>query len=540
MNLKDSMVTGGACVVNELLNQQTQLIFCVPGESYLGVLDACFDARDNLKIVSCRHESGAAFMAVAHARLTGKAGVCFLSRGPGACNASIALHVARQSSIPLVVGIGQVRKHNLGREAFQEIDYNDFYRGVTKEVLEVEAVEDLGVTMRHAFAAAESGRPGPVAVVMPEDILLEQTNFVPPMPGSKVIASPSQDKLQIIGRCLADSERPLIIVGGSVWKDEECRALQIFAAKNDVPVLASFRRQDIFDNNHPCYGGYLGYGTHENVWSLAEEADCVLIFGARMDEPTTRDYQLFSDGKARQFLLIHPDPDEVKLVYDLDFKIAAMPGAVAGQLSSLGHVSKRDTRSWRALIRNGYTNATLPPQLDSKLDPLLVIEELNSSLDPDAFFTIDAGNFTRWPMRGRRYSRARRLLGPVNGAMGYGVPAAVAASILFPKKQVVCCVGDGGMLMTGGELATAKKYGANPKIVVFNNGVYGTIQMHQDKAFPERRIATSLHNPGFVEYAASFGIPGIRLRNNGEVKAGVKATLNAESAFLLELEFDGY
>ena len=540
MNLKDSMVTGGACVVNELLNQQTQLIFCVPGESYLGVLDACFDARHDLQVVSCRHESGAAFMAVAQAQLTGKAGVCFLSRGPGACNASIALHVARQSSIPVVVGVGQVRKPNLGREAFQEIDYNDFYRSVTKEVLEVDAVEDLGITIRRAFDAAESGRPGPVAVVMPEDILLEQTPFVPSTPVAKAVASPSQDNLQKISRCLADSERPLIIVGGTVWKDEECRSLQAFAAKNDVPVLASFRRQDIFDNNHPCYGGYLGYGTHENVWSLAEEADCVLIFGARMDEPTTRDYQLFSDGKARQFLLIHPDPDEVKLVYDLDFKITAMPGAVAKQLNSLGVISKRSSSRWRASVRNAYSNASLPPQTESDLDPLSIIEELNKNLEADALFTIDAGNFTRWPMRSRRYSRPGRLLGPVNGAMGYGVPAAVAASIVFPEKQVVCCVGDGGMLMTGGELATAKKYGANPKIVVFNNGSYGTIQMHQDRAFPERRIATSLHNPSFVEYAASFGIPGLRLSKENEVKAGVEVAVNAESAFVLEVVFDGY
>lgn len=540
MTSAQQTASGGESVARALVAQGIEHVFCVPGESYLAVLDALYDVREQVALISCRHESGAAMMACANARLTGRAGVCFVTRGPGATNASIALHIARQASIPLVVGVGQVSREHLGREAFQEVDYEAFFAPLVKHVEQIDHASKLAAAFERAFTMAVSGRPGPVVLALPEDVLVEQTAIAEASAPQVPAVTMNDDELGLLCQALAAAVRPLIIAGGGNWSDRAASDLVAFAERNDIPVCTSFRRHDLFDNTHACFAGYLGYGAHAAVWPLVEEADCLLVLGARLDEPTTQAYSLCRDHRARRLLHVYPSAPEIGLNYATDLAIVADVTTAAPQLAACGRVVAADTRPWRDQLRKAWCDAAQPPPTSAPLDPGAIMHVLNARLDDDAIVTVDAGNFSRWPQRYRHYRRPGRLLAPINGAMGFGLPAAVGAALTCPERQVVGCVGDGGMLMTGMELATAAQYGAKPLILVFNNARYGTIEMHQDQRYPGRRIGTALVNPDFAALAQSFGLFGERVTRTADFAPVLEAALSADTAALIELEIEGY
>ena len=532
------MRTGGQLVVDQLLAEGVSRVFCVPGESYLAVIDAFYDVAERIDLITCRHESGAAMMAVASGHLSGTPGVAFVTRGPGATNASIAVHIARQASIPLVLGVGQVASENLGRESFQEVDFEAYFGPIAKQVRQIDDPASIPDAVAEAFAVAQSGRPGPVVLAFPEDVLSASTSASPVAPHARVTQAPDPLAIADLDRYLRQAERPLIIVGGGHWNEQACQQLHAFAGDRQIPVCAAFRRADIFDNNHPCYAGYLGLNTHRALWTRVERADCLVVIGARLDQPTTRDYQLPKLRSNQIVIHIHPDPTQLDLNFVSNLAISATVGEVMAVLSDLPVVEGPGWKAWCEAARAEYLDSEVPPSAAGVLDLGAMMRELNAAIPTDAIVTIDAGNFTLWPQRYRRYTRPGRLIAPINGAMGYGVPAAIAASLAYPERTVIGCVGDGGMLMTGMELATAIKYGAKPIIVVFNNNKYGTIETHQRRYYPARAIGNDLVNPDFAAFARSFGAYGIRVTCNDEFRPALEQARTAGTVAVIELVLD--
>jgi len=530
------MHTGGQLIVDQFLAEGVERVFCVPGESYLAVMDALYDAAEQIDLISCRHEGGAAMMAVASAHLSGRASVAFVTRGPGATNASIAVHIARQASIPLVLGVGQVALRNLGRESFQEVDFEAYFAPIAKQVWQIDDPSATPDAVAEAFALAQSGRMGPVVLVFPEDVSSGTTDVGAVAPIAPVFEELDGLVTAAVGDYLSKAERPLIIVGGGPWSEAARERLHTFAADRDIPVCAAFRRIDIFDNNHPCYAGFLGLSAHPALWERVERADCLLVIGARLDEPTTRGYEIPKARCADQVLIhSHPDPVQLGLNFLPDLAIPATVEKFMARLGELPPGPAPVRNHWRAAARADYLESEMPPSSSGKLDLGAVMGVLNAAIPADAIVTCDAGNFTVWPQRYRRYTRPGRLVAPINGAMGYGVPAAVAASLTYPGRTVIGCVGDGGMLMTGMELATALKYGAKPIILVFNNDSYGTIEMHQRRHYPGRQIGTDLHNPDFAAFAESFGAFGIRVTRTEDFGPALVRARTAGTAAVIEL-----
>ena len=526
-------MTGGEIVVDEFIQHGVERVYCVPGESYLAVIDALFERQIDIQQITCRHESGAGMMALAEAELTAKPAICFVTRGPGASNASIAVHMAEQGSVPLILCVGQVASNRLGRQAFQEMDYQQFFGSTAKRVFNIETPEAISRTMQEAFTLAKSGRPGPVVLVFPEDVLRKETAVLEraiEKETNDVHAQQSADALAAMGETLRNSSRPLIIAGGSQWTDRMSRQLQKFAERNRIPVLSAFRRNDVIDNHSASFAGYLGLNQHQKAKLCVEKADCVLVIGARLDEPTTSDYSLpgifceatagedETESSSRQgFQWIHIYPD-----------FSAIPGTpIANVRIQLGTASFLDAiedeflagdstdNSWVSTCRTNYEGG-IHEDLSAKynqelLDLPLLMRELTQMLPDDTVITMDAGNFTLWPQRFCQFTRPGRMLAPINGSMGYGVPSGIAASLAYPGRTVVTFVGDGGMMMTGMEMATALKYGAKPIIIVFNNCLYGTIDSHQQRDYPGRAHGNELHNPDFVQFAESFGAAAVRV-----------------------------
>lgn len=533
---QDAGTNGGRLVVEALLEHGVRDLFCVPGESFLPVLDAALDVPDRLRVVTCRHESGAAFMAAAQAMLLGRPAVCFVTRGPGAANASIAVHVARQASIPLVLCVGQVRRERLGREAFQEVDYASMFGALALHVEQVGVAEAIPDALARAFALARSGRRGPVVLAFPEDVLDEDVVAAPEPRRAIVERGADGAALEAIAAALAAAERPLVIAGGSLWSDDACRDLERFAERNALPVCTAFRRQDVFDNTSASYAGYLGLGTPDSLWKNAADADTVLVLGARLDEPTTRAYTLFAGERAGRVLHVYPEalaagPDAAPAL-----SLVAHPGETAAALAAVALPASAAREAWRARLREDHLAAgAVTAPVPGTLDPVSVMDALNARIPDDAIVTVDAGNFTVWPQRHRAYRRPGRLLAPVNGAMGFGLPAAIGAALTWPERTVVACVGDGGMGMSGMELATAAKYGARVRVLVFNNDAYGTIATHQARRYPGRAIGNDLDNPDFAALARAFGLHGARVEAGTDACAALDAALAAPTASVLEL-----
>ncbi len=536
----ENLRTGGQVLVDALKIHGVDTVFCVPGESYLAALDALHDVRDTIRTVSCRQEGGAANMAEAYGKLTGRPGVLFVTRGPGACNAAIGVHTAHQDSTPMVIFIGQVASDQEEREAFQELDYRRFYDPLCKWAAQIEDPERIPELVSQAFHRATSGRPGPVALALPEDMLRERVQVEDAGPYRPAMPGVSRAVLAEMRALLGKANRPLMIVGGGGWTAEACRDIVAFAEANDLPTGASFRCQDRFDNTHDNYIGDIGIGISPNLARRVKQADLILAVGPRLGEITTQGYTLLTPPRPKQMLIhVYPDPDELGRVYQTDLSICAGIPEFAREAKAQKPVKSKAWEKWSEEARLDYLNNLEPSSgLPNTLDMAAVISHLRKALPPEAILTTDAGNFSGWMQRFYQYRRYPTQLGPTSGAMGYGIPAAIAARLMHPDRPVVGFVGDGGCLMTGQEIATAVHYGIDPVILVINNDMYGTIRMHQERDYPGRVMSTALTNPEFAVWAKSFGAFGELVKKTEEFPAAFERARNAGRIAVLELRIN--
>jgi acetolactate synthase-1/2/3 large subunit len=530
---------GGRILVDQLLIHGADMAFCVPGESYLEILDALYDVRERFKLVNARHEAGAANMAEAYGKLTGRPGICLVTRGPGACHASIGVHTASQDSTPMILLIGQVGTDAMDREAFQEIDYRQMFAPIAKWVAQIDVASRIPEYMTRAFHLATSGRPGPVVLALPEDMLTSVADVADASPYVHVEPDISPRQLAELRTMLAQAKRPLALVGGGGWGDAACAKMRAFAEANVLPVACSFRRQDIFDNASPVFAGDLGTSGPPALIARVKEADLLLVVGARLGEMTTQGYTLLDAPKPRQTLIhIHASADEIGRVYRPDLAIAASSTAFVNAAIDMAPLDPSAWRDWCAAARKDFLTAIEPPPYDGVLDMARALTQIRGLLPASAIVTVDAGNHTGWPQRFLTYARPGRLLGPTSGAMGYSVPAAVAASLIHPDRIVIGCVGDGGFMMSGQEIATAIQHGAHPIILVFNNGTYGTIRMHQEREHPGRISGTDLVNPDFVALAKAVGAYAELVKRTEEFEPALERAMASGRPALLELRTD--
>jgi len=532
------MRTGGTLIADALVANGVASVYCVPGESYIAVLDALRDAA-GIRVVSCRHEAAAAHMAEATGKLTGRPGIAFVTRAPGATHASIGVHIARQDSTPMILFVGQVERAMKGREAFQEIDYAQVFGGLAKWAAEIDDARRIPELVTRAFHVAMSGRPGPVVLALPEDVLTERADVPDLARVERVAAHPGTDDLQRVRATLERASAPMMILGGGGWDPAACGAIVRFAERNALPAVCSFRRQSLFDNRHPCYAGDMSLGPNPALVERIANADVILTVGARLGETPTGGYTILEAPRSRQRLVhVHADPDELGRVYEPDLAINAGPAEFARALDALEPIREprwaQNTRDARA----DYEKAFEPGEPRAALDFAHVVRWLDRRLPEDAILCNDAGNFAAWLHRFYRYKRFGTQIGPTAGAMGYGLPAAIGAKLLHPDRIVLAFAGDGGFLMTGSDLATAVQYGVNVIAIVVNNGMYGTIRMHQERAYPGRVVATDLRNPDFVAYARSFGAHAALVERTEDFAGAFEAALAAGRPALLELQTD--
>ena len=534
------VMSGGQLVVASLKAHGVEMAFSVAGESYLEVLDALYDAPE-IHLVTCRQEGGAAFMAEASAKITGKPGVLLVTRGPGACNASIGVHTAFQDSTPMVVLVGQVARHQIDREAFQEVDFRKMYAPLAKWVTQIDMAERVPELLSQAFQVATSGRPGPVVVALPEDMLRETAAAAAVGPYRAVRAHPGTQDLAELRRLLAAAERPIALVGGSGWTDAACADLAKFLAANDLPACSSFRRQDIVDNRLPNWLGDLGTGAAPTLVQRVKQSDLMLAIGARIGEITSQSYSLMGiPDPGKTLIHIHAAAEELGRVFRPTLAIQSGMPEIAAALAALEPVNSARWTQWRKDARAEYDAGLEPSKLTDSpaLDLGKVMTWLRQRLPDDAIITSDAGNFSGWPNRFLQYRRPGRQLGPTSGAMGYGVPAAVAAKLARPQSVVVGFCGDGGFLMTGQEIATSLAEGPGPIILVFNNAMYGTIRMHQERRFPGRISGTNLKNPDFVALARAYGACAAQVARTEEFAPAFEEAIAAKRAAVIELKID--
>jgi acetolactate synthase I/II/III large subunit len=531
-------LSGGQLVVAALRVHQVEMAFSVAGESYLEVLDALYDAPE-IRLVTCRQEGGAAFMAEAYGKLTGKPGVLLVTRGPGACNASIGIHTAFQDSTPMVVLVGQVARHQIDREAFQEVDFRRMFAPLAKWVAQIDMAERVPELISQAFQVATSGRPGPVVLALPEDMLRDRRAVPVAGPYRSVRAHPGAADLAELRRLLSGAQRPMMLVGGGGWSDAACRDIARFAEANDLPVACSFRRQDIVDNRLACFVGDLGTGASPALVARVKESDLLLAVGARIGEITSQSYSLLGIPEPGKVLIhIHPAAEELGRVFRPTLAIQSGMPEFAAAAAALAPVPAPRRSAWRTAVRAEYEAGLLPSFADGALDLGRIMGWLRERLPDDAIVTSDAGNFSGWPNRFLQYRRPGRQLGPTSGAMGYGVPAAVAAKLVHPDRLVVGFCGDGGFLMTGQELATSLAQGVGPIILLFNNAMYGTIRMHQERRFPDRVVGTALKNPDFVALARAYGAYAARVARTEDFAPAFEEAAAGNRAAVIELMID--
>ncbi len=529
------MTTAAELLVACLERQGADRVFCVPGESYLATLDAL--ARQNrIDLVPTRHESGAGFMAVADAKLTGRPGIAFVSRGPGATNASIAVHTAEQDAVPLVLFIGQVAREELGRGAFQEVDYARMFGGMAKAVWTIMDGERIPEIVARAYQIACSGTPGPVIIVLPEDMQFDVVEGKPldPMPVPRTHAA-AQDVARV-AEMLAGAERPLVIAGGQVDGDRGRAAMLRAANALQVPVVTSFKRQDIFPNDNPLYAGYLGFNIPKPQVDLLSESDLILAIGTRLGDTTTQGYVLPSIPPKQKLVHVYPDANVVGRVFAADIGLTVDPAAFLDALVDAAPAAK-DRSDWLGRLK-AYVDRLMGGAPEPAADGVnfgLVIEALRPHLADDAILVTDAGNFSSWVHRHLRLNGRQVMVGAVSGAMGMGVPAAAAAGMREPDRQIVTFLGDGGAMMTGNEIATAISRRVPIKIFVSNNGAYGTIRLHQEKFFPGTVAGTDLVNPDFAAWGEAFGARGLRIRDDGDVEGVVAEAMNHDGPVVVEV-----
>ncbi|WP_447045709.1 thiamine pyrophosphate-binding protein [Vreelandella sp. H-I2] len=531
--------SGGQTLVDQLLIHGANCAYCVPGESYLEVLDALHNVRDRFTLYNARHEAGAANMAEAYGKLTGKPGICMVTRGPGACHASIGVHIAYQDSTPMILLIGQVDRPSIDREAFQEIDYGQMFSGIAKWVAQINDATRIPEYLARAFRVATSGRPGPVVLALPEDMLTDVVEVMDAPPYTSTLPDASSAAIEKIRSLLTTAQRPLMLVGGSGWSDEACRNITRFAEANGVPVACSFRRQDIVDNHSEVYIGDFGTAGPPQLVRRIKEADVLLVVGARLGEITTKTYTTLGSPAPQQRLIhIHTDADEIGRVYSPELGLAIAPENFARAVADCQWVDSQRWHEWLSAARKDYLDDTKAPAYEGELDMAQALIDVQEVMPTDFIVTLDAGNHTGWGQRFLRYGRPGRQVGSTCGAMGYSVPAAVAASLLFPEKVVLSFVGDGGFMMSGQEIATAIQHGGKPIILLFNNGSYGTIRMHQEREHPERVVGTDLVNPDFTGMARSLGLHAETVTQTEDFRPALERAIAANRPALIELKTD--
>jgi acetolactate synthase-1/2/3 large subunit len=532
---------GGQILIEALRLNQADVVYCVPGESFLPVLDALQDSTDIRTIVT-RHEGAASNMADAYGKLTGRPGIAFVTRGPGATHASNGVHTARQDSTPMILFVGQVDAGFMGREGFQEVDYRQMFGSLAKWATEIDRIERIPEIVSRAFSVAMSGRPGPVVVGLPEDVLFGSA-VVADVPLVRIGRSaPTSDAIDEAGRLLAAAERPLVVVGGGGWNRDACRAFAQFVHAFDLPVAASFRRQDLFDNRDPHYVGQLGLGVSPRLAERVRQADVLLVVGSRLAEASSSGFTLVESPLPKQALIhIHADPGELGRVYAARLPINAGMPATAAALAGLVPPETPVWRAWTRAARADYETYSTPPPAASTLagvDLAAVVSHLDQILPDDAIIANGAGNYTVWVHRFFRYRQFATELAPTNGAMGYGFPAAIAAKLRYPQRTVVCFAGDGCFMMYPQELATAMQFDAPVIVIVVNNGMLATIRMHQEREYPGRVSGTQLANPDFVALARAFGAHAERVDETRAFPAAFARAVAAGRPALIELRTD--
>ncbi len=527
--------SGGQILADQLVLNGADLAFCVPGESYLDLLDALLDLP--VRVVTCRHEAAAANAAEAYGKLTGRPGVCMVTRGPGATHAATGVHTAFQDSTPMLLLIGQVPRSHRGREGFQEIDYPSFFGPIAKWAAEVPDAARIPELVQRAYHLAVSGRPGPVVLSLPEDVLAEQTDATDAAPARRVQASPSSAQIDALRARLTDARRPLLIAGGGDWTAEGARALQSFAEASGLPTAVSFRAMDLIDNDSPVYCGHVGVNIDPRLAERVRDADLILALGPRLGAATTRGYTLLEPPDPRQALIhAHPDATELGRVYRSALAITTgMPELAAG----LVPVDGAEWADWLVSARADYVADREPPAPSGDgVDLGAVVRHVNERLGDEAVVTVGAGNYTFHVHRYHRWRQRGTLLGPTSGAMGYGLPAAMAAALVDPSRPVVCYAGDGCFQMQAHELATCVQEGLPVRIIVVTNGMLGTIRVHQERRFPGRVAGTTLGAPDFAALARAHGAYGEQVERTADFAAAFERALAADGPSLIEVVTD--
>jgi len=538
MRGKDNARTGGEILIDQLSIQGVRHAFCVPGESYLAALDAFYGS--DIKLTVCRHESAAAIMAETVGKITGRPGICFVTRGPGATNASAGIHIARQDSSPMIVFVGQVGREMREREAFQELDYRAVFGTMAKWATEIDDPARIPEIVSRAFHTACNGRPGPVVIALPEDMLRERVSVPDATAFEPVEIWPGESDMRRLQDLLAAAKRPIALIGGSRWTEQSTIAMMRFAERFALPVATTFRRGHLFDALHPCYAGDFGIGPNPKLLARVKGADLVLLIGGRFSEMPSQSYSVFDIPEPQTKLVhVHPGAEELGRVYHAHLAINAAPTAFCMALEKLQAPKEI---AWRGESDTAHADYLAWGEKATPVPGAVNLGEimvwLRDNLPPEAVITQGAGNFSGWVHRFYRVRKFGGLVGATSGSMGYGLPAALAMQTLYPQRPVVCIAGDGDFLMTGQDFATAVQYKLPVIVLVADNGIYGTIRMHQERDYPGRVIATDLRNPDFVGYALAFGGYGAVVEKTVDFPAAFAAARASGKPSIIHLKID--
>ncbi len=528
---------GGIIFVRQLVREQVSRVFSVPGESFLNVLDGLYNST--IQNIVCRNESGASFMAEAYGKLTGRPGIAFVTRGPGASNASGGIHTAKQDSTPMILFIGQVKSTHRGREAFQEINYSKFLGDQCKWVHEIQSADEIPKVVGKAFFVARSGRPGPVAISLPEDILDQKSDVEPQRSIALHPSLPTKTQLEKLVSCIETATQPLIVAGGSLWSQKCNQMLEELSHKTGIPVATAFRRQDRFNNQHPNYAGDLTVGMNLKLAEIVEECDLLLLLGTRFGDIPSKGFTIPS-MQARKKTVVHnyPSSEEIGLNHKTDLAICCQPQDLLVAISSIPVQMKNDLTTWTSKCRSSYQQWIRVRDVPGQVKFPEILTWLSNNLPEDTIITNGAGNYAAFMHRYFQPKRFGTQFGSTSGSMGYGLPAAISAKLEYPERTVVCLAGDGCLQMSINEMSTISQYGIKVIVLVANNGIFGTIRMHQERAFPHRVSGTDLFNPDYVMLANAYGWHGERVVETSQFAATFERSLHTDKPALIELQLD--
>lgn len=535
--MENILRSGGQILVDQLLRQGIDKVFCVPGESFLNVIDALYFRKEQIKLFNARHEAAASHMAEAYGKLQKKPGVAIVSRGPGACHASVGVHVAFQDSTPLILIVGQVPQKFIDRESFQEIDYKIMFQNISKKVFQIDTVDRIPEYFSQAFRLSISGKPGPVVISIPENILEDKAKVKNIKKIKPLKIMPDYSKLEIIKDKLNKSKRPILIVGGSDWTRDSRKNLLKFAINNSIPVVTGFRRQDIIENNSDVFVGSLGTSVSTKLLEKIRKSDLIIIFGSRLGEMTSNKYNLL-EGIKKYIIHVHADSTEIGRVFYSDLPLSCSISEGTILFKKIKIINKKEKILWLKNLKKEYIDDILPTKSKNDMNLSRVFNIISNHIKEDKIITLDAGNHTGWPQRFISYGNNTKQLGSTCGCMGYSIPAAISASIQFPEKKVICVVGDGGFMMSGMEIMTAIQYKVGLIVIILNNNSFGTIRMHQEIKFPKRKFATDIENPDFVKLAKSMGAFSKKVTTTKDFFNFIKCNQLSNKVYVIEIVSD--